>query len=446
MAEITDRQLNIKPSDKDIWLNESAPKGHGRFVARITPKGERLFYFRYTDSEGKRIRLPIGSYHKEGIKGLTVKEARKRARELSDLYVSGIVDLREHVETKQAALTARYEEELAQLEREKQEEEEKQAALDSRLTIRDLFDRWMTIDLTNRKDQGAEVRRMFEKDVFPIIGDNYAADVKKTDIIKITDGLLARKVSRMARVIFSLLRQMFRFALDRDLIEQDPTATIRKARTFGKDNERDRVLSEDEIKQLAKAIPEAGLLATTQAAIWIVLGSCCRIGELLSAQWQHVDFSKRTWTIPAENSKNGHVHTVYLSDFLLDQFRYLEAVNGEYIWCYPNTKKNDAVNSKTITKQLTDRQRQTKTEILAGRTQKADALLLPNGKWTPHDLRRTGATLMTALGVLPEVAERCLNHIEENKIKRTYQRHSYQVEKQEAWNKLGEYIHKLINH
>lgn len=53
---------------------------------------------------------------------------------------------------------------------------------------------------------------------------------------------------------------------------------------------------------------------------------------------------------------------------------------------------------------------------------------------------------MTALGVLPEVAERCLNHIEENKIKRTYQRHSYQIEKQEAWNKLGEYIHKLINH
>lgn len=179
----------------------------------------------------------------------------------------------------------------------------------------------MMIDLTNRKDQGAEVRRMFEKDVFPIIGDNYAADVKKTDIIKITDGLLARKVSRMARVIFSLLRQMFRFALDRDLIEQDPTATIRKARTFGKDNERDRVLSEDEIKQLAKAIPEAGLLATTQAAIWIVLGSCCRIVELLSAQWRHIDFGKRTWTIPAENSKNGHAHTVYLSDFLLDQFR-----------------------------------------------------------------------------------------------------------------------------
>ena len=62
MGEITDRQMGTKPSDKDIWLNESAPKGHGRFIARITPGGDRLFYYRYTDSTGKRIRLPLGAY------------------------------------------------------------------------------------------------------------------------------------------------------------------------------------------------------------------------------------------------------------------------------------------------------------------------------------------------------------------------------------------------
>ncbi|MCY1308155.1 hypothetical protein D9M70_581420 [compost metagenome] len=47
---------------------------------------------------------------------------------------------------------------------------------------------------------------------------------------------------------------------------------------------------------------------------------------------------------------------------------------------------------------------------------------------------------MTALGVLPEVAERCLNHTEENKVKRTYQRHSYTKEMAEAWHKLGNYL------
>ncbi|MOA46877.1 hypothetical protein D3C78_1694450 [compost metagenome] len=50
---------------------------------------------------------------------------------------------------------------------------------------------------------------------------------------------------------------------------------------------------------------------------------------------------------------------------------------------------------------------------------------------------------MTALGVLPEVAERCLNHTEENKVKRTYQRHSYAKEMVEAWAILGEKISLL---
>jgi hypothetical protein len=39
-----------------------------------------------------------------------------------------------------------------------------------------------------------------------------------------------RGVPRMAKLIFSLMRQMFRFAVDRDIIEADPTASIRKAR------------------------------------------------------------------------------------------------------------------------------------------------------------------------------------------------------------------------
>ena len=48
--------------------------------------------------------------------------------------------------------------------------------------------------------------------------------------------------------------------------------------------------------------------------------------------------------------------------------------------------------------------------------------------------------MMTALGVLPEVAERCLNHTEEKKVKRIYQRHSYAKEMTEAWFLLGQHL------
>ena len=67
-----------------------------------------------------------------------------------------------------------------------------------------------------------------------------------------------------------------------------------------------------------------------------------------------------------------------------------------------------------------------------------EALILPGGKWTAHDLRRTGSTIMAELGVRPDVIERCLNHTEQDRMKRIYQRHSYHEEMREAWRLLGD--------
>jgi len=318
------------------------------------------------------------------------------------------------------------------------------AAQQARLTVRDLFERWASVDLIRRRDGGKEIRRMFEKDVLPIIGALAVEDVRKGHITGVTDALLARGVPRMAKLIFSLMRQMFRFAVDRDIIEGDPSAAIRKAKIGGKDVERDRVLSEDEIRQLAAQTPQAGLMPTTEAAIWIALSTCCRIGELLAARWEHIDLTQGTWWIPPEVAKNGKAHTVYLSDFTKQQFQRVKDLNSGTPWCYPNRSSTDSVCEKTVTKQLGDRQRQGKTPM-SGRAKAdyADKLALPGGRWTPHDLRRTGATLMVSLGVLPEVAERCLNHTEENKVKRIYQRHSYESEMRQAWCLLGERLDLL---
>lgn len=434
MGQITDRQLATKPGDKDIWLNESAPKGHGRFIARITPGGERLFYFRYTDSAGARQRLPLGAYDSQGTNGLTLKEARTKAGEYSRLYQSGILDLRDHLEAEQARAEAQRQVEIRALQASVE-------ALDARLTVRQLFERWATVDLINRKDEGKEVRRMFEKDILPSLGHLPIEEVRKRHITEVTDALLARGVNRMAKVIFSLMRQMFRFAVDRDLLEFDPTANIRKVKIGGKDVERDRVLNDEEIRQLNRQLPKAGMTFMAEAAIWIALSTCCRISELLEARWEHVDLESGSWLIPAP--KNKRPHTVFLSEFAKDQFRRIKAISGESTWCYPNTDNTGSVCTKTITKQIGDRQRNPDQAPMSGRSKHCEALRLPGGKWTPHDLRRTGATLMTMLGVLPEVAERCLNHAEENKVKRIYQRHSYEKEMRTAWGLLGQHLEAL---
>ena len=444
MAKITDRQMTAKPGNNDKWLSEVAIWGHGSLVARITPSGERLFYFRYSNSSSERDTYPIGTYSRDGLEGtMTLAEAGQRAKELAGLHKTGIRDIREHLTAEEASRIAARDAELARLSSEKADIEAEQARQAARKSVTELFEHWAKVDLINRKDKGAEARRMFEKDVLPFLGSLAVADIKKSHITIVTDTMLARGVNRAAKIAFSLMRQMFRFAVDRDLIEYDPTASIRKAKIGGKDVERDRVLSDEEIRTLAKLAPDAGLLPSTEAAIWIALSTCCRIGELLGARWEHLNLIKGSWLIPAENSKNGKPHNVTLSAFAIRQFEYIRAYNGNSAWCYPNTDGSGPVCSKTATKQLGDRQRQPDQGTMSRRSAKAQALLLPGGKWTPHDLRRTGATVMTALGVLPEVAERCLNHTEENKVKRTYQRHSYADEMAAAWELLGEYLENL---
>lgn len=445
MARITDRQMTAKPGTSDKWLSEVAIWGHGSLVARITPSGERLFYFRYTNSSSERITLPIGTYSRDGSEGtMTLAEAGQRAKELAGLHKSGIRDIKEHLETEEAARVAVRDAELARIAAEKAALEAAQVRQAARKNVQHLFDHWAKVDLINRKDGGAEVRRMFEKDVLPLLGKMAVEDVRKGHITEVTDALLARGVNRMAKMIFSLMRQMFRFAVDRDLIDHDPTASIRKAKIGGKDIERDRVLSVEEIRTLANLTPKAGLLPSSEAAIWIALSTCCRIGELLNARWENVDLTKGNWHIPAEHSKNGKAHNVTLSSFAIRQFEAVRVYTTASEWCYPNVKNDGPVCSKTVTKQLGDRQRLPGEGILSNRSAKAQALLLPGGKWTPHDLRRTGATIMTSLGVLPEVAERCLNHTEENKVKRTYQRHSYTKEMAEAWQALGKYLEEIV--
>jgi integrase len=148
------------------------------------------------------------------------------------------------------------------------------------------------------------------------------------------------------------------------------------------------------------------------------------------------------WTLP--ETKNGKRHTVHLNDLALRQFEALRQHTGLTEWVFPASRLNGPVCPKTVTKQVADRQRGD-GEPMSGRSKQTDSLALAGGQWRPHDLRRTGATLMAELGVLPEVIERCLNHTEQTKVKRIYQRAQYEAPMREAWQKLGERLELLKN-
>jgi integrase len=279
------------------------------------------------------------------------------------------------------------------------------AAASARMTVRELFELWQKVHLGKRKDGGAEALRAFEKDVFPHIGSMAAKDVRKADVLRIIDDMTARGVTRMTKRVLSDLRQMFGLAVDREIVETDPTARIKK-KDIGHDTERERVLSERELVKLFEKLPDSGLTDTAQLALKIQLATITRIGEVSAARWDQVDLERRVWILP--NTKTGKPHRVHISDFALTQFQALQAITGAAPWLFPNSKLSGPIDSKTFTKQVADRQREDKP--MTRRTKQIDSLALEGGQWRPHDLRRTGATMMALLGVLPDVVDRCLNH------------------------------------
>ncbi len=381
--------------------------------------------------DGKIKTMPVGTWPATSLKAL-----RDRRDQLQTELRSGIDPAeRQRLDrvTKQADLTEAHATQQTRI--------EALAAKQARITVRGLFDQWQRLALKSRVDQGSEARRAFERDVFPIIGDMAVVDVTKIQIQTIVDTMMARDVVRMTKRVLSDLRQMFGFAMDRDLVDADPTARIRKAK-LGKDGERDRVMSEAELTLLFKKLPASFMAETSQCALLIQLATVTRIGEVLGATWRHVDLQRRIWTLP--DTKNGKSHTVWLSDFALKQFQRLYGITGLTDYCFPATRLDGPVCSKTVTKQVADRQRGQQAPM-SGRTQQTNALTLPGGQWRPHDLRRTGATVMAELGTLPDVVERCLNHTDENRMKRIYQRAQYEVPMRNAWQLLGQRLEKLGN-
>jgi integrase len=279
----------------------------------------------------------------------------------------------------------------------------------------------------------------------PKLGDRYADSIRRADIMSVLDAVKARGAARLANRLLAELRQMFGFATVREIVATDPTTGIEKKHVGGPEQERERVLSESDLRVLPAKLANGNLLKATQHAVWVMLATLARIGELTQARRADIDLAAGTWVIPADHSKNAKEHTIYLSEFAKLHLEALLGLSDDEVWLFPATRKDGPVSSKSITKQVYDRQGAANGKPLKHRSQHIDALTLPGGRWTPHDLRRTGATLMGELGVHGDVIEKCLNHLEQNKIKRTYQRAIRQQEQADAWRVLGARLQLLVD-
>lgn len=424
------RTSGLKPGQTERFVGD----GDGLFLRLRRrddpPRTVKTWVFWYS-LHGQRGKQGLGVYPDVGL---------AKARHLAQESRKAVADGRDPVAAKEATERAQ----AAQL-----------AAQQARPTVLGLFERWHEQEASKRKDKGEEVRRAMEKDVIPLIGKLYADEVRRRDVMHVLDTVKKRGVKRYANYLLQYLRQMFKFAVLRDITTSDPTFGIEKKDVGGREKERDRILTEAEIHELAQKLPISGLTPMAQAAFWLIFATCCRVGELTKARWSEFDEEQAIWTIPAANSKNGREHLIHLSPFALKQLKALSQNATSKTWAIaraafrkprdpdekPETKADAHANTKSLQKQFRDRQR--KQEV-KGRSKQLGALALKSGPWTAHDLRRTGATIMGELGVRSDVIDRVLNHIEPKKVTRTYQRQELHEERAQAFNLLGDRLELLI--
>ncbi|MBU0753282.1 MAG: tyrosine-type recombinase/integrase [Gammaproteobacteria bacterium] len=415
MAEnkLTDRHLrNLKPALDEQLLGD----GGGLWV-RVLPisKGGSLnFYYRFQFS-GKERRFNCGSYP-----DTTLAQAREKRNIARALVKSGIDPVAKEENDRIARSTAQAMERMEK-------------------TVKDLFEDWERVYLSaHRKDGGTAVKAAVERDVLPVIGSMKAKDVRLPHVVQVIDRILERKARRTANMVLSLMRQMFRHGLGRGIVETDPTLALSKKQAGGKETPVDRNLNHDEIKDLSHKLGNCGLHVTMQASIRFLLATGARIGELLKARWADIDSKDKTWTIPAENSKNSRQHLIHLSAYARKQLEVLKSGRpGPYL--LNGMKPGTLMSDKSLSKAIRDRIR---SEPLQRRTAQTGKLLLAGGEWSPHDLRRTMASRMGDLGIEPHIIERCLNHIQQG-IVGVYQRQEYLAERKAAFEKWGRKLASL---
>ena len=260
--------------------------------------------------------------------------------------------------------------------------------------------------------------------------------VKRGEIAAVIDKVQARSQAA-ARLLFADIRPIFAWALDRAAIEVNPMAGMKGPQLL---EARDRVLSDEEIKAFWQATTAEGWPFASVFKVLLLTGQ--RREEVAGMRWREVDVDAGQWTIAKERCKNGKAHTVDLHPVAvaaLDPLgdaaapRLMRNAEGEENFVFSTTGRTP-VSGFSKTKARIDARMQ---QILGDKFQ----------PWRTHDLRRTAASGMAALGFQPHVIERVLNHVSgaQGGLVSVYQRHEYREERRRAVTAWGAHVMGIVS-
>lgn len=362
-------------------------------VLRVSPSGVKSWTAVYTRaSDSKKRRLTLGTFPTVGL-----EQARARALEA----LKAISDGEDPAQAKQ----------------------ERRGAI----TVEKLGQRYVEDYAKGHKRTWAEDERILKNEVYPRIGAHRAQHITKRDVLDITDAKKASGAPVQADRILAVIRKMFGWATEVEHLKENPLLGIKRVT---KPVQRDRVLSGDEISEIWRAMNERPLPGLVGEILELMFLTGQRSGEVAGMRLGEVRLANKTWIIPKERSKNKRPHLVPLTEAALaiirprvDEMEEKEASADTPLF----TRALAPVDSRWVAKMV-------RTHLAKGFTH-----------WTPHDVRRTVATGMGDIGILPHVIEATLNHISgfRSGVAGTYNLAEYANEKRDALTKWSAHLQAL---
>jgi integrase len=346
--------------------------------------------------------------------------------------------------------------------------ERKRAAVEAEIagrdTVSELVSRFMG-DLAKRpKKNGGmraaryieETQRNFDNHVLPRWGSKNIREITRRDVSDLIDAVAYEGTDLRdpggekrhadgggiaANRVYAAVRAFFNWALDGGIIDATPAARAAKR---GDEIKRERTLSDDEIRVIWPQARALGYSFGPFFCMALVTGQ--RRDEVATMRWADIDEKTKLWTIPKQSTKAKREHVVPLSDLALSllaeakqaataltKVRMAGEKLGKSAEMSPfvfSTRAKRPISGFSKAKADLD-------ERVSADLKKARRSSL--GRWTIHDLRRTCATGMGALGVDPFVIGRVLNHADRT-VTGIYNRHSYLAEKKAALDKWADHV------
>lgn len=413
----TDRQLaSLRPQARPYERRVSGARGFG---IRVFPSGAKHFELRYALKGGPRRRQPLGEYPE-----VSLVEARRAATVLRAEILKGV----DPVAEREAALPpAGQQDTLDQL------AEAYWAAAD------------MGLHGGRRRPKRAitisNERHLWKRHIQADLGGTAVVELKRSAVKTFMRALVSEKGLSAASVasIGGLLHSVMAYALQEEMVEANPVTGLARPLAL---TSRDRVLDDPSLRLVWDLVLEAaapGRRKTTNVAldarpepvialaIQLLMLTLTRRSEVAGALKSEFDLDAGLWVIPAERAKANHKHVVPLTPAALDVISEAFALDPKSRFAFPSPRIPDqAIDAHAITR--------TFSRIFERRE-------LPLR--SPHDVRRTGATVLTGqYGITRFIVGLVLGHTPNDgaAVTSVYDRHTYVPEKRDALLKWAEHL------